>query len=222
MFFYFCSFKIYNLKMKKIMLLIMICNSLFSQNKNRYIIGTFHEKNTTIYGVSMGAFSTLATNFNAKTYGLRLEVPGIGFLFMLFPNDFELNQPKKETIYGINISLTGGLGANEVIGLNLNGIVSYDYNQTGLSLAALANSSNFTQGIQISSIVNLTNELNGIQIAILHNESENGAGIQISLYNKNLKLKGVQIGILNKSNSNNFQIGLWNKNLKRSLPIINF
>jgi hypothetical protein len=216
---------------------LVILNTTKVQSQTRFPIWTFHEKDVNIYGLSFGAFSTINNELNTNTYGVRLEVPGLGFLFTLFPSDMNLKPDfTSERIYGINFSLTGSFGCNTVYGINLNGISGYTIKTTGLSISLFSNLSYEIYGIQISGIASESNSLNGVQIGLIGNTSKrmNGLqiglgntsqitnGLQIGLSNYGGKMRGLQIGLYNYSETSTFQIGLWNINGNRHFPFFNF
>lgn len=178
------------------------------------IIGTFHTSNTEINGFSFGFASTMADERNVKTNGLRLEVPGIGFVSFMgngFPNataPFELKDYKfSEVINGLNIS-TGSW---------------CDCNYNGLTIGLVGQYGKLGNGVSLAGGWNVIDKQNGVQFALIANSSYYMSGVQISAFNYAHNGTGLQIGIFN--NSNNFkgiQLGLWNVNQKRKSPIINW
>lgn len=220
--------------MKKLLLIIFICLPIlgFSQDYNeklRLPIWTFHTHNTTIYGVSIGAFSHTGSERFVRTNGLRLEIPGIGFLAPLGNGSpiTGINTLKStsfvfsEIINGINIS-TGSWGNIKYNGITIGLIAQYGNLNNGLALAGLWNSMDKSNGIQISILINETLQSNGMQFS-LSNKSIKTNGIQIGAVNGSQIINGVQIGLYNRSKETiGFQIGLWNVNEKRKLPIINW
>jgi len=228
--------------MKKLLLIIisllLIGKIGFSQEsekrKLRLPIWTFHDKNVSIFGISIGAYSTAIDYRNTVTNGLRIETPGLGFLVLLGNGspishidtitkginrqDFNFS----EIINGINIS-TGSLGS-----INYNGISLAFGGQTGellngLSISGLTSSINKVNGVSIGGLlVNETLQLNGIQISGA-NTCIIMSGIQIGIMNEAKNMKGVQVGLINKTfKSKGIQLGLWNVNEHRQFPIINW
>ena len=208
--------------MKKTLIIFLICflsfNSyIYSQDslsiKNR-VIGTFHTSNVNYNGISFGFASTIADDRNVKTNGLRLEVPGIGFISFMgngFPNakePFDLtNYNYSEIINGLNIS-TGSW---------------CECNYNGLTFAAVGQYGKLANGFSLAGGWNVIDKQNGLQIAILANSSYYMNGVQIGAFNYINTGSGFQIGLFN--NSKNFkgvQLGLWNVNQKRKLPLINW
>jgi hypothetical protein len=180
-----------------------------SQVKSRFPIWTFHEKDVNIYGLSLGAFTTLHSKLNTNTYGIRVEAPGFGFLFILFPANFNLNQKViSERVYGINFSPTGSFGSNLVFGINLNGIIGYTYETIGISTSLLANLTGTINGLQISLIGNHAYIVNGLQIGLIGNTSEITNGLQIGMFNNGGRMSGLQLGIVNLGKSSTYQTSL--------------
>ncbi len=215
-----------------------LLNGITVQSQNRYLIGTYHEENVNIYGLSFGAYSTIQSEQHTNTYGIRTEVPGLGFIAFLGGGNLGLKQDHiSEKIYGISLSATGSFGSNIVYGININGIMSYTfktsglsicgfgshtYKNTGVQISGTSNYSHILNGVQISLIENSSKNMNGVQFCLFGNSSENSKGVQLGLFNHGGNMKGMQIGLYNKSKASTFQIGLINKNGKRILPLINF
>lgn len=199
-----------------LLLLLFFYNSngqsnIYPQKRN---IGTFHTSNTEINGFSFGFISTMADERNVKTNGLRLEIPGVGFVSFMgngFPNaekPFDLkNYTFSEVMNGLNIS-TGSWCNCNFNGLTIAIVGQYGKLGNGLSLAGGWNIIDKQNGLQISGLANSSFYMNGVQIAPF-NYAHDGKGVQIGLSNKAINFRGVQIG-------------LWNKNQKRSLPLINW
>lgn len=206
-----------------------------NKRKLRLPIWTFHEKNVSIYGVSLGAFSWCDNNRNTVTNGIRIEAPGIGFLTLLGNGspmsdidtitesikrqDFKFS----EVVNGLNVS-SGSWGE-----LNYNGITialagQNGFLTNGIAIAGLWNSINKVNGISIGGLLlNESLQLNGIQIAGMANGAIILTGLQIGVLNEAKTMKGVQIGLFNKTyKSKGLQIGIWNINEHRKFPIINW
>ena len=202
--------------------------------KTRYLIGTFHTQNTTINGISFCAFPDLNHKSRfVKTNGVRLEIPGLGFLAP-FGNgsrvtgidsiggkfnrkDYELD----EIINGLNFS-TGTIGDVSYNGITIGVIAQFGIINNGIALAGIWNAMDISNGIQVSLLLNETLYNNGVQIA-LGNSTLMMNGIQIGGRNYAKEMHGIQIGIWNKSKkTKGIQIGLWNINEKRKFPLLNW
>lgn len=198
------------------------------------MIWTFHTKNTTVNGISVGAFPNINENNRfVKKNGIRLEIPGFGFLAPLgngspiskidsVSRKFNRKDYKfDEIINGINIS-TGTVGKVNYNGVTIAAIAQFGELNNGIALAGMWNAMDKSNGIQISLLANETLYCNGLQIA-LGNSAIIMNGMQIGGNNYAKKMYGIQIGILNKSNkTKGIQIGLWNINEKRKFPILNW
>ena len=185
-----------------------------SLSMKKSIIGTFHEENTMINGISIGLYSGMNNDRNVITNGLRLEVPGIGIISFMgngFPNatePFNLNDYRySEVVNVLNIS-TGSW---------------CDCNYNGLTLGLVGQYGKLGNGFSLAGGWNIIDKQSGIQLAALANSSFYMNGVQISAFNYTHDGNGVQIGIFNNSNSfKGIQIGIWNVNQKRKLPLINW
>ena len=214
--------------MKRLILLILLLIFVkgFSQGfneKTRYLFGTFHTQNTTINGISVGAFP----QFNNKerfvrTNGIRLEIPGIGLLGFMANASLIREEKTDEIVNGLNIS-TGTMGNISFNGITLALVTQSGTENNGIAIAGLWNGMDKSNGIQISGLLNEATYSNGIQIAI-SNSTGFMSGLQIGGFNyANEKMVGLQIGVFNKSkNTKGIQLGLWNINEKRKSPIINW
>ncbi|WP_298777728.1 hypothetical protein [uncultured Polaribacter sp.] len=215
------------MKKNVILILFFISIKIFSQNfneKKRYIVGTFHTQNTTINGISFGAFP----EFNNKkrfvrTNGIRLEIPGLGIGAIIVNGIVDTNEETDEIINGLNIS-SGTIGNVSYNGLTFGLFIQSGTEINGVAIAGIYNAMERLNGIQIGGFLNKSSYNNGIQIAIVNNISEYMKGIQIGIQNNvSQNMIGIQIGIFNKSNNTKgIQLGLWNINEKRKLPIINW
>jgi hypothetical protein len=103
-----------------------------------------------------------------------------------------INEPYKR-INGFHVGICNMDNVN-INGLSLNGSFSFKARVNGLAF---------------STIINANYQVNGISLSVLKNSDFACNGIQIGLFNTCRKLRG-------------FQFGLWNKNQKRSLPLINW
>lgn len=186
-------------------LLYLSLNAQDFNDKIRLPVWTFHTTGTTIYGLSVGAFSHNENQRFVRTNGIRPELPGIGFLAPLgngspitrvyqIPSD----KPKySEILNGLNLS--AGTWTN----------IKYN----GLTIALVAQYGKKNNGLAAAGIWNAMDISNGMQISGLLNEALISRGLQISFSNKTLIMAGLQIGIVNRSSqTRGLQIGLWNVN----------
>jgi hypothetical protein len=151
--------------MKKILINLIFLTTISIANYGqdtivlkKAILGTFHTENKIFNGLSFGFASTMADDRNVKTNGLRLEIPGIGFLSFMgngFPNakePFDLtNHRFSEVINGLNIS-TGSW---------------CDCNYNGLTIAAVGQYGKLGQGFSLAGGWNIIDKQNGLQIALI-------------------------------------------------------
>lgn len=229
------------MKTKLSIITIFVCTFFFGQDslrqglKLKSALITFNPskvaKNTN--GINLGVLDAYQKQ---RINGLNLQVNPVTLLYLLLPKEIEVPKEGEETatVNGLHLSTGGmmegkrlnGIGismyhiAQETNGITLNGFNNNSGKMNGLHISWLSNSAEIANGIQVS-LSNKAEKFNGFQIGI-GNQIDSGNGVQIGFYNSTEKLKGVQIGIINKSKSRGFQIGFWNKNSKRTMPILNF
>ena len=195
----------------------------YGQNVNRFPVWTYHEKNVNIHGISIGLVSTIISERNTNTNGIKLELIGLGVFTPLIPEFPKFENGDSERINGLSFSasgtvcdcLTNGLSVgaigqinNQVNGISATMLMNVTGKQNGIMLA-LINMSDIMNGLQLGGVNASESEAHGVQLGFIGNESEVMRGLQIGLYNKSKNLRGVQIG-------------LWNVNQKRKLPLINW
>lgn len=194
-------------------------------------IWTFQHENTKIYGISIGLASYPKNPKNSESNGLKIELLGLGFFLLLAPesplakNDSayinHLNSSRSENIRGIALSGTGSICDCNISGITIGGVGQYYVNINGIGIAPIM----FTEqqnGLQLA-IWNNTYYSRGFQGAFLTNVNQIGRNLMIAGINFSEDLKGVQIGLFNKTSKlKGIQIGLWNINNKRKLPLINW
>lgn len=229
------------MKTKLLILSIFICAFFFGQDslkqdlKLKSGLVTFNPskvaRNTN--GINLGILDEYQKQ---RINGINLQANPITLLYLLIPKAIELPKKGEETVTvnGLHISTGGmmkgqklnGIGismyhiAQQNNGISINGFNSNIGKMNGVQISWLNNSIEKGNGLQLS-FSNSAEKFNGLQIG-LGNEIDSGSGIQIGIYNSTNKLKGLQLGLINKSENRGFQIGFWNKNSKRTMPIINF
>lgn len=161
--------------------------------------------NTEINGLALGGIASGVHSDSLIVNGLNIEI-GIGLFFFpylfLNPNvetfesdsiDHSFNEHLIK-LNGVSISLMGHCANSKINGISLNSIAAMHSQCDGV-LATIGGS--------------LVGNFSGLMIAGIRNYADAGKGLQISVFNSCSKLKG-------------FQIGLINKNQKRTLPFINW
>ena len=159
----------------------------------------------TINGLAVGF---QAMNINSDSLTINGLNAGIGLASMMvvpYVIIWELKKKKNKSpllgeidtaltiIKGVSISMGGEINVS-IHGVNIAGGVTFADALNGLSLTGV-----FTR----------CNVFRGVSIAGLHNIAIKGRGLQIGLFNNCKDLKGIQLG-------------LWNKSGKRGLPFINW
>lgn len=204
-----------------ILALIGITFDLVAQTEVRnpkFLLGTFHQPNQNINGLSVGLWPSLDNDFrNVYTNGIKLEAIGFGLGVPLIPRSpvavteeqFQavIAEPPSERINGLNLSGSGSVG---------------DCITNGVSVGFIGQINREVSGVSASVMMNLSQKHSGLQVAMF-NESYLMNGLQIGLGNYGRKTRGIQIGITNNSGDlRGLQFGLWNVNQKRKLPILNW
>jgi hypothetical protein len=191
--------------MKKSLLILLTFFVLgaYGQNrKTRFPIWTFHQKNITINGVSVGLGSLGSDVKKTNTNGVKLEVIGAGIIIPLIPKSPIAQDP--ESFSKIQ---------NDTISEIINGI----------NLSASGTACNcVTNGVSFGLIGQIQYKINGLSATML-NFSQIHNGIQIGIANESYKMSGIQMGLFNRSKlTRGIQIGLWNVNERRKFPIVNW
>jgi len=205
--------------MSIIFIVLTICS--YGQNKNRFPIWTFHEKNVNIQGISVGFWSSLISGRNTNTNGIRLELIGFGVFAPMAPQFPEFGNQRSERVNGLSLSALGTVCDCLINGLSA-GLGQITYQVNGISVVPFMNITQKHNGIMLSGF-NVSDTMNGLQLGF-NNGSSKTNGVQIAfLINETEEMKGLQIGLFNNSkNLRGIQIGLWNVNQKRKLPLINW
>ncbi|WP_294824770.1 hypothetical protein [uncultured Flavobacterium sp.] len=170
--------------------------------------------------------------------GLNLEVnPFAPLMLLMFESPFD--KPDENVavrVNGLHLSTIGFDGRVKMNGLAVS-LYSKGAGTNGLSVTGTYNCTAKLNGLHIAGITNFSDSSNGVLIAPF-NYAEKFNGFEIGVVNQSFSFKGasigfvniadvsmtgIQIGLINISGKNKgLQLGLWNKNAKRSLPLINW
>ncbi|AXT58241.1 hypothetical protein D1815_21655 [Aquimarina sp. AD1] len=201
-----------------ITLVLLISLSSFSQQRKKYVgAWTYHSKNTDIIGLSLGVApkDLLGDTTLTRTYGMKLEAPGLGILYPIAPKSYLSGGPNDddllEKVYGINFS-GGSLGEITVHGISGAFIGQYLQVMNGIAIGGIANSIEEQNGISIALLGNEVYHGLGASIALSGNYAYSYLGVQIGAFNDIERFgRGMQLGIFNTSNDyKGIQIGLSN------------
>ncbi|SEL06514.1 hypothetical protein SAMN04487910_1604 [Aquimarina amphilecti] len=219
-----------------ITLVLLISLASFSQQRKKHIgAWTYHSKNTDIVGLSVGLApkDLLGDTTLTRTYGLKLEAPGLGILYPIAPKSYlsgGANDDLLEKVYGINLS-GGSLGEIAVHGISgafigqylqkmngiaIGGIANSIEEQNGISIALLGNEVYHGFGASIALSGNVAHSYLGIQIGAFNDIERYGRGVQFGVFNTSNNYKGIQVGLSNHSTTTHskyegIQIGILNK-----------
>lgn len=143
-----------------------------------------------------------------KIYGAEINLMPLGVFFpvMLVAHalDPETHKPPPEKIDTIDFHSFKKIHGLQIGLINMEPTVI-----NGLDINAAGSFESKTNGVTISAVMNKHYIINGLTVGIIGNHDTKCNGVQVGLINSCKQLKG-------------FQFGLWNKNQKRSLPLINW
>lgn len=208
--------------MKKLFLLVILTcfsfllkgqtfqDSLLISQKTKIIGFSPSKKSQNINGVLIKYFDEIDTEISPK------KVNGIGFginpLGAFFPILVLVSIPEIDKWSFDEIGSTA-------IPEKMNKI-------NGLQLSIVNMEPTVTNGLEVNVSSNLgaPSVINGLAISPFFNLHHTQKGVAIATFaNLGAKCRGLQIGLINNcSDMKGLQIGFWNKNGKRSFPIINF
>ena len=215
-----------------IVLLTLIASIANGQHRKlRFPVWTFHQKNVDIYGVSLGLASTGAAVKNTYTTGIKIEIIGLGLFVPLISRSpvaeddsaFHeiMSEPLSERINGLSLSASGSVCDCEINGGSFGIMGQIHRKVVGISGAFFVNISQVHHGIQ-SAFFNEAYKMRGLQIG-MSNKSRDTRGIQLGLLTEAYRMRGLQIGVYNRSkDTRGIQFGLLNKNERRLFPIVNW
>jgi hypothetical protein len=221
--------------MRFVLLLLLVLgatNPCLMAQKSRHVypVGTFHQKNVIIDGISVGLASSAVPKHN-QTNGLKIELIGLGLFTLMMPQSpiakdpADYRQRMKDTlgerVNGVVLSPLGSISDCAINGLSIGGYGQISRSVRGGYISGFCSWTQCIQGLQASGWINETFELRGAQVAIFYNGSYDAKGAQIGLWNKSRKMRGVQIGLYNQTKQlQGIQIGLLNRSEWGTYPIV--
>lgn len=195
--------------------------------------GTFHQRNSTTIGLSVGLASLVPDSAkNVTTIGVHAEAIGLGLFIFMGPRTvcardsvefmYKESRPSSERIHGVSVSPLGTICDCTLNGIGLNGGGTYVHHVNGISAAwGIAESDRF-RGLQAAGF-NITYQGSGLQLGIMANGAYKLHGVQLSAQNEAWEMRGLQIGLYNRAKDlKGLQLGIWNVNQKRRLPFFNW
>ncbi len=180
---------------------------------NGFVFGVGHYDGPRIKMQKINGFNLEVSPISLALISFGINIPIEGLIVGLNDKTLQnspystLDDPTILKINGLNISSGGFMFGAEVNGINISVFTKI----------------NCMNGLSINGSVIGTNKFNGLSIAGIANISDYGNGLQIAISNVSRNHNGIQIGLFNYSkNLRGFQFGLWNTNGKRKLPFINW
>jgi hypothetical protein len=190
---------------------IMFCffscgtEKIIKQVNRKYVAWYSPSQATDVYGVMFEVFPKEYPDYFPNIYGIDLNISPVAIAFLMNAVPYliipDMNMERTDSavdlykkVYGFQIALLN-FEPSIIWGLDINAICSLE--------------ESIINGISFSPTLNKHDIVNGLSIAVLSNNDRHCKGVQVGLFNTCTDLRG-------------FQIGLWNKNTKRSLPIINW
>ena len=177
--------------------------------------------------------------YNANVYGLKTGWPAYGGIGRVFGAEISWGMAGTSTIKGLQVSWTycqnhemNGIQASFLVCLNFvqfKGLqASCLYSQAGDFYGIQASTVNLSKnatGLQAALGVNVTDSVSGFQAAPVNVVSGPMNGMQCGVYSQVKECNGVQLGVVNVSESKGLQFGLVNYIKDAWLPvfpIVNF
>ncbi len=182
--------------------------SLLAQDQKRCPIWVSPSTATDVYGIMLNFWPNEFTSSYPNIYGMELNLNPIGifvpFVLLIHSLNSESHNFIDTNIDSIDFSVYKKIYGMQIGTINLEPSFIY-----GLDINISGSFHSKVNGLTLSLIMNKHDIINGLTFAMMGNHDVQCRGIQIGLINSSKNLKGLQFG-------------LWNKNQKRSLPIINW
>lgn len=179
--------------------------------QDRYVAWLIPSAAKNIYGLAIGPVgseSLCNIPYTSYSHGLNVQLPGQGFILTSKINKLKFKDPNEHE----NLEIS-----------DLNETIPRRAVHKGLIMSPFGTLTDQVNGISFSAWMSGGKQINGLSLNLLSNFYEQVNGISIGLLNQAAMTRGMQIGLVNNSLAlRGFQFGIWNKNEKRSLPILNW
>lgn len=199
-------------------LFVLLCSlKLFSQEDSlkqasptdkRYIIWASPSKATHVYGLMFNIWPKDSMPY-PKINGVEFNICPATVFSPFILAVFSLDVGRILNMNSDSLPLNALKNFKKINGLQLGFMNQEPTVINGLDINASGSFESVTNGLTLSAIRNEHYVINGITVAAMENLDHTCNGVQIALLNSCKQLKG-------------FQFGLWNKNQKRSLPLMNW
>lgn len=184
-----------------------------SKTNNKYLIWGSPSKATHVHGIMFNVFPKTMKSLNGDLSlptinGIEFNINPISaflpFIYLMYSMDPNVHKPLSESLNEVEFDSFKKVNGIELAFLNMEQTII-----NGIDINIAGSHESKTNGVSISGIINKHYVVNGLTIGLIGNHD--------------IKCNGVQIGLINSSNQlKGLQFGLWNKNQKRSFPIINW
>jgi len=190
---------------------ISLADTSISLNR-KYVVWASPSHATHVYGVMFNFWpnSALGSSYSRLPVidGVEINLNPIGLLVpimnLMYCLDPKTHVAPADSLDSINFHIFKKVNGIQIGFINMDPTII-----NGIDINLNGSYESKVNGLTVSGIINKQYAVNGVTIA--------------SIGNHNTKCNGLQIGLINSCRElNGIQIGLWNKNQKRSLPIINW
>lgn len=205
-------------------------DTVFIEQKTKWPVWTYHNRNTRINGLSVGLISGTLSEKNVTTNGIELDAIGtsiaivFNFPYLLFSLPDVIDNMKGEgykdetelRLAGEAIELEYKNRMMITNGLKISTLGSFSENATanGIAIGGLVHTMYKANGISIAGLMNMHYAINGAQISGIVSSSGVTKGLQIGgIYAYSGRLAGMQVGLINSVSfrASGLQIGAFNR-----------
>lgn len=210
---YICYTSTNNMKKRLTVLFMFISVTLSAQpdstikiNK-KYIVGISPSRATHVYGLLFNFWQNSDDKY-ATVQGAEINLNPLGLYFSMLALVFSATKPY-HALLPENMDSLDFKKFKKINGLYI-GLVNMESSKiNGVAIELAGGAGSVINGITAAALVNKNYIINGITIGLIGNQTTKCNGIQAGIINSSARLRG-------------FQFGIWNKNQKRSLPLVNW
>lgn len=185
-----------------------INNQKSSVIDKKYIMWASPSKANHVYGLMFNVWAKDSMPFPI-IYGVEFNICPLGVFAPFLISIYSLDLPHTFNLADDMTDTVDYSKFKKVNGCQIGFINTEPTIINGLDINASDSFQSVTNGVTLSVATNNHYEVNGLIFASIVNSDDKCRGVQIAMFNSCNDLKG-------------FQFGLWNKNQRRSLPLINW